>query len=129
MIAPKSTLNKSVSDRYLKLDQKGQCIATYIWVDGSGENLRSKAKWLSNEPKSIDELPVWNFDGSSTGQASGHNSDTYIKPIAIFPDPFLLGTNILVLCDVYDFEGKPVSKLNKLLLFLHFIFFLLVTRN
>jgi len=48
-----------------------------------------------------------NFDGSSTNQAEGHDSDVYMRPVAIFKDPFLGGDNILVLTDTYQADGKP----------------------
>lgn len=31
---------------------------------------------------------MWNYDGSSTGQAPGHDSEVYLVPRAIFKDPF-----------------------------------------
>lgn len=36
----------------------------------------------------VQELPNWNYDGSSTGQAPGHDSEVYMVPRAIFKDPF-----------------------------------------
>ncbi len=35
-----------------------------------------------------EELPVWNFDGSSTYQAEGSNTDVYLHPVALYRDPF-----------------------------------------
>lgn len=40
--------------------------------------------------------PIWNFDGSSTGQAPGDDSEVLLKPRAIYPDPFRGGKNIMV---------------------------------
>ena len=90
--------------KYWDLDQKGSTQAMYIWIDGTGENVRAKTKTLTFEPKKISELPIWNFDGSSTGQSDGHNSDVYLHPCAIYPDPFRGGKNKLVLCETYDYQ-------------------------
>ena len=54
---------------------------------------------------------MWNFDGSSTGQAPGDNSDVYLKPVAVFPDPFRPGPNILVLAECWNADGTP-NKFN-----------------
>ena len=61
--------------------------------------------------KKADELPEWNFDGSSTGQAGGEDSDVFIRPQAVFPDPFRGGDNVLVMCDTWDPDGSP-NKFN-----------------
>lgn len=55
------------------------------------------------------ELPIWNYDGSSTYQADGKNSDVYLHPVAIYKDPFRRGNNILVLCETYKFDGTPTG--------------------
>ena len=61
--------------------------AEYIWVGGNNE-LRSKTKILDKFVEKIDDLPIWNYDGSSTEQADGSDSEVYIKPVSIYPDPF-----------------------------------------
>jgi glutamine synthetase len=81
--------------QYTELDQKGIIIAEYIWIDSEG-NTRSKTRTLEGGQKwDVSTLPIWNFDGSSTGQAPGENSDVYLRPCAVYPDPFRKGDNIL----------------------------------
>ncbi len=107
LVNPSGT-DKNVLQRFLNLEQpKDSILATYIWIDGSGENLRSKTMTIDFEPKSPSELKWWNFDGSSTNQAVGSNSDVYLKPVAIFRDPFLGGKNILVLSETYKHDKTP----------------------
>jgi len=84
-------------------------MAEYIWIDGSGEGIRSKCRTMETEPMSPKDCPTWNFDGSSTYQAEGSNSDMYLEPVAIFRDPFRGGKNKLVLCEVYKFDHSPAG--------------------
>lgn len=72
---------------------------------------RAIIQTLDKPVKSVDELSEWNFDGSSTGQAAGENSDVYLRPCAIYPDPFRGGDNILVMCETWDWDGSP-NKFN-----------------
>lgn len=67
----------------------------------------------SRGPRLTCPLSQWNFDGSSTGQAPGDNSDVYIKPVAVYPDPFRTvgGDNILVLTECWMSDGTP-NKFN-----------------
>ena len=48
------------------------------------------------------------YDGSSTNQAPGEDSEVIIKPRAIFKDPFRGGDNILVMTDAYTPAGVPL---------------------
>jgi len=101
-------LDHSVLEDFLQLDQGDKVQAEYIWIGGSGQDLRCKTRTLDKAPKSPADLPEWNYDGSSTGQAPGHNSEVILKPRAIFRDPFRRGQNILVICDTYEPNGTPL---------------------
>ena len=81
----------------------------YIWLDGYQPvpNLRSKTKIAEfDEMPTVEELPIWNFDGSSTRQAEGSNSDCLLQPVAIFPDP-VRANGMLVMCEVLMPDGTP----------------------
>jgi glutamine synthetase len=101
--------SKAVLDKYLKLDQGDRCQIMYVWIDGTGEMMRAKTRTLPKEPKEVAELPWWNFDGSSTGQAEGSNSDVYLKPVAMWPDPFRGGINKIVLSETYNYKKEAVG--------------------
>lgn len=56
-------------NKYLTLPQNtDQIQVTYIWIDGTGEGLRAKSKTVDKVPTAPNQLSVWNFDGSSTGE-------------------------------------------------------------
>jgi glutamine synthetase len=61
----------------------------YIWLDGytPTQSLRGKTKVVKNFTGKLEDCETWSFDGSSTKQASGNDSDCILKPVAIYPDP------------------------------------------
>nr|UYG55622.1 glutamine synthetase [Geocoris pallidipennis] len=108
--SPNARMNKLVLNRFMSLPQPSDKVqAMYIWIDGTGEGMRAKTRTLNSVPTTVSELPIWNFDGSSTGQASGKNSDTYLYPVAMYKDPFRLGNNKLVLCETYKYNRQPTD--------------------
>ncbi len=71
--------------------------AEYMWIDGTvpTAEIRSKTKILGDG----DKPGIWGFDGSSTNQASGDNSDVVLQPVFQCPDPIRGGDDILVMCE------------------------------
>ncbi|MGE0855434.1 MAG: glutamine synthetase beta-grasp domain-containing protein, partial [Hyphomicrobiaceae bacterium] len=81
----------------------------YIWLDGYTPvpNLRGKTQIKAYETfPTIDQLPLWGFDGSSTKQADGSSSDCVLKPVAVYPDP-ARSNGVLVMCEVMLPDGTP----------------------
>ncbi|MBI3521817.1 MAG: glutamine synthetase beta-grasp domain-containing protein [Chloroflexi bacterium] len=79
--------------------------AEYIWIDGTKPTakLRSKGKVINDG----EAPPIWGFDGSSTQQAPGANSDCVLKPVFVCPDPIRGGNNKLVMCEVLLTDMTP----------------------
>ncbi len=91
----------------------------YIWLDGykPTANIRTKAQALEFDKYkgSVDDLPIWGFDGSSTHQAEGHDSDCILQPVRTYKNP-LHKNSWFVLCEVFNRDGSlPPSNYRALI--------------
>lgn len=78
-------------------------LAEYIWIDGYG-GLRSKLKVLGSGEYCVENIPEWNFDGSSTRQGNIEQSEVVLKPVRVYDNPFY-PNGYLVMCDTYIYDG------------------------
>ena len=84
----------------------------YIWLDGYNpeQNIRSKTKVIDpselEDGIKVEDLPVWSFDGSSTKQALGDNSDCLLQPVSLIKDPTKTNSYV-VLCEVLNADWSP----------------------
>jgi len=83
-------------------------ILEYVWLDGyEAPNLRSKIKvieWPEGSRQiELKDIPCWNFDGSSTQQAPGAESECMLTPIRLYGAQ----DHLYVLCEVYSVDGSP----------------------
>ena len=92
--------------------------AEYIWVDGQKPTakMRSKGKVIPDG----EEPPIWAFDGSSTNQATGDNSDCVLNPVFVCPDPIRRGDNETNESPAEPFIIQMETKLKKIKYFQKF---------
>jgi len=79
--------------------------AEYLWIDGTvpTAEIRSKTKVLPDG----EDPGIWGYDGSSTNQATGDNSDVVLNPVFSCPDPIRGGANVLVMCEALLTDMSP----------------------
>ena len=80
----------------------------YLWLDGCNPTqIRSKTKIVKSFGRNGGEAPIWGFDGSSTEQAEGKNSDCVLKPVRVYPHPSEQDNSSIVLCEVWNVNDTP----------------------
>ena len=95
-------------------------VAEYIWLDAN-KKFRSKVRTILHENFRTPELPDWDYDGSSTGQANGISSEIILVPIFVCDNPLLQDSvksvkpnhvimRKLVLCETFYIDGKPTPE-------------------
>jgi glutamine synthetase len=91
------------------------CILEYFWLDANN-NIRSKIRTITEgtllntfknlSSNSIDFVPTWNYDGSSTGQGTTSRSEVILYPVRIifhpFQDDYPNIRTYLVFCETRD---------------------------
>lgn len=107
--------------------------AEYLWLD-INIHIRSKTRIIYNSNNNnpiISNLydhtlyPIWNFDGSSTGQTNGTQTEIMLKPVKCVIHPMFpqqeyipnkqngnLIYHILILCECYDTETNLPHQTN-----------------
>ncbi|CAN8032554.1 unnamed protein product [Ixodes persulcatus] len=96
--------------KYLDLEQPDDVVfVTYVFVDGTLENVRAKTRTLDFEPKTAKDCPEWTYCALGTYQwaDAGAKSEMFLVPVALFRDPFLKGRNKLVLCETLLHDRRP----------------------
>jgi len=112
-----STYANKFETRFNNLPVETDCtIAEYIWIGGSGCDIRSKTMCIPHICSKLEDFPVWNYDGSSTNQASTQQSEILLQPVFFCKDPFRQVQETqgkafpcLVLCEAIKSDGAPAK--------------------
>lgn len=100
------SMDAMLANHFAGLSTRGKVLAEYIWLGGSGSDLRSATKVLTFKPTSPADVPLWTSDGVATGQEDGPCSVVYLKARSIHPDPLRC----------FELQGRfplPQSRLDK----------------
>jgi glutamine synthetase len=90
-------------------------VLEYLWLDGNG-NRRSKTKIINHTIYNLDDIPFWNCDGSSTGQAQSiGNTEVILMPCKFFLNPLTSSNSMncdsyIVLCETFDTNLEPLQS-------------------
>ena len=95
------------ADNHRSLSKDGRDLQGRVHLDRRHRADRQAALEDQDPPADGAELPIWGFDGSSTNQAPGSNSDCVLQPVFACPDPIRGGDNMLVMCEVLLTDMTP----------------------
>jgi|688.fasta_scaffold372310_1 glutamine synthetase len=96
-------------------------VAEYIWLDDN-KRFRSKTRTIKHNVSYIPEFPDWDYDGSSTGQATGKSSEIIISPVFVCDNPFINEYKWndahrldkieykFILCETLHIDGTPTES-------------------
>lgn len=112
-LAPVCFVYRHSSQHYIRYSQPihmAKLKLEYIWLDGYTPvaGLRGKTKIADGDPAtfSLEDCPMWGFDGSSTKQAEGSSSDCLLKPVGLYPDSSRENA-FIVMSEVLLPDGSP----------------------
>merc|ERR1719264_167431 len=92
------------------LDVNGKVIVEHVWIGGHGHDIRSKCRTYQRDTiPAPGDISEWGYDGSSTNQASGEDSEVFIRPRKVVKCPLRGGMNCIALCDTYLPTGEPAN--------------------
>ena len=97
-------------------NQNGIISAEYVWIGGNGE-LRSKIRTINGCFSNINnhknyEFPDWNYDGSSTQQATGDDSEVIIRSVELLVSYIDRDTTCALLLQAVHDIGQTESGLS-----------------
>lgn len=81
-----------------------QVLLEYVYINDDGQTLASKCRRVDKTPESPDDVPVWSFALNFPVE------DCFLKPVAIYRDPFRRGPHRIVLCEVYANDWEPAFR-------------------
>lgn len=87
-------------------------LVDYVWLGGNDE-IRYKTRTVNAVGKEllVHDVPVWNYDGSSTGQApSQGDTEITLQPVYVCHEHTPSHVRHIVICATYYSDGSPLPN-------------------
>lgn len=109
--ASATSANAILSAKYQALElPAGKTFVTYVWNDGRVDNTRAKSRVLDFVPQDLKQVPTGGYGKPGKDEnGADYAIDVFLKPIAMYKDPFRGGDHKLVLCEEVDADGKALE--------------------
>ncbi|GFN88365.1 glutamine synthetase [Plakobranchus ocellatus] len=107
MVEPSNwRFNKQVHSAYVQglPIPKDQILLEYVYIAEDGISVHSKCKKVTSVPKNVSDVPVWSYADNFPVE------DRFMKPVALYNDPFRRGQHKIVLCEVYANDWTPAPR-------------------
>lgn len=100
-------MNKEISP----IDGTFTYVVEYIWFGGNNE-FRSKVRCIHSHKNflTIEDIGLWNYDGSSTNQATTEDSEVILKPVQLYKDSSDKN-KYFVLCETFKYSDNDLKPL------------------
>ncbi|KAK7094811.1 glutamine synthetase 2 cytoplasmic-like [Littorina saxatilis] len=96
--------NKELHSRYVHELPVRKVLVEYIYVDDDDVSVHSKCRTFDEVPQSAEDCPMWRIAVHYPVE------NRFLKPVALYSDPFRRGSHKLLLCDVYNDDWTPSKR-------------------
>ncbi|PVD21738.1 hypothetical protein C0Q70_17538 [Pomacea canaliculata] len=93
--------NRKLHSHYVHELPVSKVLVEYIFVDDDDVMVHSKCRTFEFEPEKPEDCPVWRIAINFPVE------NRFLKPVALYKDPFRRGPHKLLLCDVYNDDWTP----------------------
>lgn len=96
--------NRDLHSRYVHELPVRKVLVEYVYVHDDDVSIHSKCRTFDKEPQCAEDCPIWRIALNYPVE------NRFLKPVALYSDPFRRGSHKILLCDVYNDDWTPAVR-------------------